>query len=161
MTNEEFGDLLTQALAELTVKQDHLQDVYDLGQWASWWCDQEAELLQFFDGNDRVAVEADIINLGSYSAPNHSWKWGWSNPPILKSLREKALPIKELAKITGFPLFANEAAFELDEPMVWEMMAIVVKHLGAMGCYRAPTENGLYIFLAINALRILTPRTLH
>jgi hypothetical protein len=37
--------------------------------------------------------------------------------------------------------------------MAWELAAIAVKHLGAMGCYRAPSSRGApTTFLAITRI---------
>ena len=44
-------------------------------------------------------------------------------------------------------------AFKADESMAWELTAVAVKHLGAKGCYRAPSGGGLYTFLAITDIR--------
>jgi hypothetical protein len=152
MTDNEFGELLASANEELREKQSRLNIEYCLGDHPRWWFNQETEKLQFLDGSGNVVVEADVIDIGSYSPNSNTWKWAWGNDSVLPALREKALPLKELEEITGFSLFGAEQTFEADEAMAWELTALAVKHLQAPGCYRAPSSNGLHTFLAITKL---------
>ncbi|MFK7699820.1 DUF6882 domain-containing protein [Pseudomonas caspiana] len=100
-------------------------------------------------------VEARILDIGSFAPKRLSWKWAWSNPTVLEESRERVLPIKELQAILGVGLFGDEEAFSIeDEAMAWELAAIAVHHLNALGCYRAPTPpDGPTIFLAITELK--------
>jgi len=150
-----FERLLETAMAALMSKQEELQRLYTLGDMERWWLDQESATLKFFDAHDRLAVEAQILNIGSFSPKHSSWKWAWSNPTVPQALREQALPLKELQAITGYELFGNDEAVALeDESMAWELTAIAVQHLGALGCYRAPSPpDGPTVFLAITSLR--------
>jgi hypothetical protein len=154
MTNDEFEGFLASANEELRQKQDLLMQRDGLGSYPRWWFDQATAKLQFFDEADNLALEADIIDIGSYSAKTKTWKWAWSNRSVLPALREKAEKLKELERITGIALFAHDQAFAVEgESMAWELAAIAVKHLGAMGCYRAPSSSsGPTSFLAITRI---------
>ena len=155
MTDEEFGAFLSSATEELSKKQDLLTEQYGLGTWSRWWFDQTTEKLQFFDKADNLKVEADVLEMGSYSPKSHTWKWAWGNSTVLPALRKKAEPLKELEDSTGFEIFGYEHAFEIeDEVMAWELAAISVKHLSALGCYRAPSDGGPINFLAITNIRL-------
>jgi hypothetical protein len=155
MSEDTFEVLLETAMAELVNKQEALQRQYGLGDMARWWLDQDTATLGFFDEQNRKVVEARILNIGSYAPKRSSWKWAWSNPTVAEELRERALPLKELQAISGIDLFGNEEAFSIeDEAMAWELAAIAVQHLNALGCYRAPSPpDGPTIYLAITDLK--------
>lgn len=143
MNDIEFQDFLDSANAELRLKQEGLKNEFGLGSASRWHFDQATGNLQFFDENDQLALEADVISVGSYSPTSNSWKWAWSNDTVLPWLRQRAERLKELEDATGIELFGYENAFEVDdEAMAWELTAMSVKHLGAVGCYRAPSSTG-------------------
>jgi hypothetical protein len=152
MTDEEFEAFLASANAELRDKQSSLMQVYGLGEMKRWWFEQATEQLQFFDDDDKLALVAKVVDIGSYSPKSKTWKWAWGNSSVLPDLRNKALSLKELKTVTGFDLFGNEHAFVIDgESMAWELAAISTRHLDAIGCYRAPSSSidGPTTYLAI------------
>ncbi|MFB3305275.1 DUF6882 domain-containing protein [Pseudomonas sp. AMR01] len=155
MLEQTFESLLETAMSALRNKQEQLNRDYGLGNMARWWLDQETATLQFFDENDRLSVEAQILNIGSFAPKRSSWMWAWSNPTVPSALREKALPLKQLQTLSGAECFGAEEAIALeDEGMAWELAAVAVHHLNALGCYRAPTPpDGPTIFLAITHLK--------
>jgi len=155
MNDAEFQEFLDAATAELQEKQEKLSTDYGLDDVDTWWFDQATEKLQFFDPQKRMVVEAEVINAGSYSPKSVTWKWAWSNESVLPALRKKAEKLKELAAITGAEIFGEPLAFKIDdENMAWELAAMSAKHLGALGCYRAPTEGqGPEVFLLIMKIR--------
>jgi len=156
MTDDEFDAFVAKVSEELKSKQAELTSAYDLGAMKRWWFEQQGARLQFFDDNDDLAVEADVVGIGSFAPASSSWRWAWSNPTFLPELRERALPLRQLKPITGFDLFGNQETFSIaDETMAWELAALAVHHLGALGCYRAPSSEagGPTTFLAISALR--------
>lgn len=157
MTQPEFDAFVDSAMQELQHKQEQLDSVHGFGGFARWFFDQETEKLEMFDASGRKALEADVIDIGSFASNSQSWKWAWSNSSVLPSLREKALPLKELSGATGRQLFCIADAFLLDgECMAWELAAVSVKHLDALGLYRAPHDAGrLSTFLAISRIRHL------
>jgi len=159
MTDEEFDAFLAKVNDELESKQAELNSTHGLGEMKRWWFEQEAAKLQFFDRNDRLAVEADVVGIGSFSSKSSSWKWAWSNPYFTPELREKALPLKRLETLTGFDLFGNDGTFSIcGEAMAWELAAMAVHQLGAQGCYRAPgsSPDDPQTYLAIAGLRRVT-----
>jgi hypothetical protein len=155
MTDEEFKSFLENANEELRRKQQVLKEQYALGVHGRWWFDQATAKLQFFDDANNLSVETDIVDIGSYSSKSNTWKWAWGNSSVLPELRKKVESLKELENITGFEIFGNEDSFEIrDEGMAWELAAISVRHLGAIGCYRAPSSTGEpTTFLAIIGIR--------
>jgi len=153
MTDSEFEAFLANANEELRHKQALLVEQYSLGEHSRWSFEQSTEKLQFFDEADNLLIEGDVVEIGSYSQKSNTWKWAWSNSSVLPRLREKVELLKELQETTGFELFGREDAFDIeDEAMAWELAAISVKHLGAIGCYRAPSSSdGPTVFLAITS----------
>lgn len=153
MRDQEFDAFLSRALDELKQKQDALRTLHCLGELPRWWFEQDKERLQFLSANGDVLLEASTISIGSYSPVSNTWKWAWSNESVLPALRQKSLRLKELATITGFGMFKNADAFEVDEPMAWEIAAISVMHLDALGCYRMPNQEGPHSFLALTTIK--------
>ncbi|WP_095095826.1 DUF6882 domain-containing protein [Pseudomonas sp. Irchel 3A5] len=155
MEDNEFALLLEKAMQNLMTKQEALQENFGLGEMARWWMDQTNATVQFFDENDRLAVEANILNIGSFAPKSDTWKWAWCNPSVEPELRDKALPLKNLRDITGIELFGSEEAFAVEgESMAWELAAIAVHYLNAEGCYRAPTgEEGPNVYLALTNVK--------
>lgn len=150
MTDEEFGAFLAEANDELASKQMELAAEYGLGSSSRWWADQETSVIQFFDAADKLVLQAEFVPIGSFSPLSNTWLWAWANVTTLPRQREKAEKLKELSALTGFALFDDADTFEVDEPMAWELTAVSVKHLGARGCYRAPSSDGSHFgFLAL------------
>ncbi len=152
MTDAELDAFFDVAYNELQAKQAALGEEYGMGTYSRWHYDQTTAKLQFFDKDDRLALEADFIDIGSYSPVSNTWMWGWANESILPGLRKKAEGIKDLEGLTGLELFGEERAFPArDEAMAWGLTAVAVKHLGLLGCYRAPSssEGGPTTFLGI------------
>jgi hypothetical protein len=154
MTDEEFERFVQAAMAELSRKQDRLTAEFGLGGYARWDLDQKTETLAFFDEGGRKAVRADVINIGSYASNSGTWKWAWSNESVRPHARRKAEPLKQLAAMTGFHIFTEQAAISVDENMAWELAAISARHLDALGVYRAPSSSRpLASFLAITDIQ--------
>lgn len=150
MTDAEFGVFLAEANDELAEKQRALAADYGLGSCSRWWADQETSLIQFFDASEKMVLQAEFVPIGTYSPLSSTWLWAWANVTTLPRQREKSERLRELAELTGFVLFEDADTFELDEPMAWELAAVSVKHLGAKGCYRAPSSDGSHFgFLAL------------
>ena len=154
MNEEEFEAYLAEASEELRFKQDALTSEFGLGQYSRWWFEQKTAILQFYDDNDVLGLEADIVDIGSYSPKSKTWLWAWANVSVLPELRHESEKLKELRDVTGYELFENHHTFHVDEGMAWELAALAVKHLDAKGCYRAPSSaGGNFSFLAIKNLR--------
>lgn len=157
MDDDAFQSFIDTAQQELAAKQEALMADYDLGTFPRFLFDQPSGTLRFFDQADRLAVEAEAIHIGSFAAESRTWKWAWANESVLPGLRQRAEPLRELVQVTGFDLFGDDAAFAIeDEAMAWELAAMSVQHLGALGCYRAPASGkSLLSFLAIMDIRKL------
>ncbi len=148
MTDEQFDIYVDQAYDELMKKQDLLTKNHDLGKHKDFWFDQTTGILQFKDQSGKVEVEVMATPIGSFSTKSNTWQWAWANESFLKPLRSKAENLKQLVELTGFDVF-QAPIIKADERMAWELAAMSVKQLNALGCYRAPNSNNAFIFLAI------------
>jgi hypothetical protein len=156
MNDADFDLFLTSANAELKEKQTHLTETYGFGTHKRWMFENNKAILQFFDNDDKLVVEANIIDIGSYSPANKTWKWAWAYESIAPELKEQSLRIKELEDITDLVVFAEKEPFEADEYLAWELTAMAVKHLSAMGCYRAfSSARNVNMFFAITSVNCL------
>ncbi len=154
MTDDEFVQFMQDAMDELREKQDTLEREYGFGDYARWAFDQVTERFHLLDDAGHVVVEAEVVDIGSYSPKANTFKWAWSNTSVLPALREKAARLKGLEEYTSIPLFGYEDAFTVeDESMAWELAAMAVKYIGAMGCYRGPSSTGgPHTFLALTSV---------
>ena len=157
MSAEAFETFVDTAVDELSRKQDALISEHGFGDFDRWHFDQALQKLEMFDAADKKIMEADVIYIGSYARNSNTWKWAWSNAFVLPALRDRSVALKALERVTGRRLFVVPEAFKLDEEcMAWELAAVSVQQLGAMGVYRTPHEDGrLHTFLAITAIRHL------
>jgi hypothetical protein len=147
MTDEEFEAFLAEALSELETKQDALTHRWGFGAFSRYLLDQPTASLQFMDASGAVRVRSSVIPIGSYAARSGTWKWAWANESLVAPLRAAAGRLRELQGVTGLPVFGSPA-ITAQPDMAWEMAAMSVKHLGALGCYRAPGKDS-DVYLAI------------
>lgn len=158
MTDAEFDVFLDNAHKELAKKQEGLIADYDLGSHRRWMYETENSYIQFFDSYDRLVLEADIIDIGSFSPGNNTWKWAWAYESITEANKTESLRLKELEEITDLVVFGAAEPVEADEYMAWDLAAMAVKFLGAHGCYRAhSSKRNVNMFFAIMNLRKIEP----
>jgi hypothetical protein len=154
MTDEEFDLFVEESTKELNRKQKSLVKTYRLGKWDEYFYDTPSGELQFKDNKGAVQVRADTVPLGSYSTTSGTWQWAWANKSTPTAVRKQAEELKKLFKRTGIDVF-KMPAIEIDEPMVWELAAMSVSHLGAKGCYHmaAGADGHLNVFVALMDVR--------
>jgi hypothetical protein len=155
VTDEEFDAFLQQAVDELGQKQARLQSGYGIGGYAAFWFDQKSGTLEFRDDDARPRLVATIVPLGSHSTKSDTWMWAWANQSILPALRSLAEPLKDLGRRTGVAFLA-EPSFGVTEGMPWDLTALGVQHLGALGAYRAPSKDR-DVYFAIVSLKRMGP----
>jgi len=156
MNDDDFELFLTSANDELKEKQAHLTATYGFGSHKRWMFENDKAKLQFFNQDDKLVIEADIIDIGSYSPSASTWKWAWAYESINPVLKNDSLRIKELEEITDLVIFGEKEPVEADEYLAWELAAMAVKHLNAMGCYRAfSSARNVQMFFAIMEIKVL------
>jgi hypothetical protein len=150
----DFDDFIATSMAELRDKQELLGATYGIGRHARFWFDQPSGTLEFRDANEQPHITAEIVPIGSYSAKNGTWMWAWANKAIVPALRDRAGCFRELASITGVDSLGQEV-INVEPDMPWEIAAMAVRHIRAMGAYRAPGKaSDLYL-----AIMKVTPVT--
>ena len=156
MNDDEFEFFSTSANAELKEKQAFLTNTYGFGSHKRWMFENNKATLQFFNHENQLVIEADIIDIGSYSPSASTWKWAWAYESIDATRKADSLRIKELEDITDLIVFGEKEPFEADEYLAWELAAIAVKHLDALGCYRAfSSARNVNMFFAIMAVHVI------
>jgi len=156
MNDDEFELFLTSANAELKEKQEYLTNTYGFGSHKRWMFENDKAKLQFFNHEDKLVLEADIIDIGSYSPSAKTWKWAWAYESINPLLKADSIRIQELEEITDLVVFGEKEPFEADEYLAWELAAMSVKHLDAIGCYRAfSSARNVNMFFAITAVHVI------
>jgi hypothetical protein len=147
MTDDEFDAFVEASVSELETKQEALISKWKLGSLGRYLFDQPTARLQFFDASGNVVVKASVVPIGTYSPKGETWMWAWANDSFLEPLRSQASKLRTLGQITGVPVF-DTPSFTADPDMAGELAAISVKHLGALGFYRAPGPRS-DVYLAI------------
>lgn len=151
MTDPEFDDFLAARVEAFERKQGDLRERFGLGTHARWDYDQPTGRLRFSDAAGRPVVEAAVTPVGSWSTAADTWQWGWANPSIVEPGKSQAARLQGLFEATdGLECFHNPL-FECDEVQAWQLAALGVDHLGAVGCYVAPAGAAL-LFLAIDRI---------
>lgn len=155
MSDDELAAFVEESMDRFLAKQESLLSEYGVGSHDRWHFDQATETLRFFNEAGELVLEADVVAIGSYASNSNTWQWAWSNDSLLPAIRHKAEPLRELQTVTGLDLFDSESAILLDDDdMAWELVAMCVRQLGALGGYRAPSSSrSLAIFLAITRFR--------
>jgi hypothetical protein len=152
MTDEEFDTFVEQAIDQLQRKQDILIESNRLETYPDYWFQQDTGTLQFKKADGKVAVEASIIPIGSFSSRSETWQWAWANQSVIAQLREKAESLKGLFDLTGMDVF-QKPTVEADEDMAVELAAMSVLYLESLGSYRIPMpEHQLMMFVAIERM---------
>jgi hypothetical protein len=147
MDDEEFDLFMQQSYEEWEQKQEYLTKTYRLGKGGDYAYDTPSGELKFMDKAGKLRVQAATIPLGSYSAKSGTWQWAWANKSNPPAVRKQAEKLKELFKRTGMDVF-KMPTIEIDEPMVWELVAMCVSHLEAEGSYAMPAGQ-LTVLVAI------------
>jgi len=156
MNDIEFELFLTSATNELKSKQEALTHNFGFGSHKRWMFENDKAKLQFFNQEDRLVIEANIIDIGSYSPSASTWKWAWAYDNINAAMKAESLRIKDLEEITDLVIFGESKPVEADEYLAWELAAMAVKHLNALGCYRAfSSARNISMFFAITAVNII------
>ncbi|MBW4656952.1 MAG: hypothetical protein KME20_28485 [Kaiparowitsia implicata GSE-PSE-MK54-09C] len=150
-----YSLFIRSSLEELSEKQAALERVYGVGDYSRWSFDQiTRRAFHLLDENRQVVVEAEVVSIGNYYPRSNKWEWSWNDTSLLPDVREQARRLKGLESYTGVPIFGYKNAFEISgEAMAWELAAMAIKYIRALGCYRTPSPcGGLHSFLAINSI---------
>lgn len=152
MTDEQFDVFLDKCYRELEEKQERMFSEFNIGVYEEYWFDQLTRTLQFINHN-KVEVEFYILCIGTWAHQKNTWMWGWANNSFTEEIRQEAERLKGLRKITDYELFEKEG-FDCDETMAYELTAIALNHLNAMGMYKIPGERS-HLFVSLMEKKLL------
>lgn len=152
MTDEQFDEFVDSCYEEFETKQSKMLQDYNLGTYGGYWCDQITKTLQFKNDN-KVELEFEIIFIGSWAHKKETWLWSWANSSITEECRKDSEVLKGLKERTGFEVFEQEG-INCNEMMAYELVAMSLNQLNAIGMYRVPGELS-HLFVAIMKKREL------
>lgn len=154
MTDEQFDDFVDSCYKNLETKQRLMYETYRIGTFSDYWFDQELSVLQFKNSN-KVELEFEIVCIGSWAHKNETWMWSWANPSMTNECREDSGRIKALKTKTGVEIFEMEG-LNCSEEMAYELVAMSVSQLDAIGMYKIPGEKSHLFVALINATFVFT-----
>ena len=146
MTDEQFDTFLDQCYEEFEEKQSQLFQTYGIGTYQDYWFDQNTQTLEFRN-EGKCEKKFLIIPIGTWAHQKNNWMWAWANDSFITEFKFRAKNLLELKHITGNDLF-EENGFDCDETMAYELTALGVHHLKAIGFYKIPGERS-HLFVAI------------
>ena len=146
MTQEEIDEFIDSCFAEMEEKQRQLLARYRINTFESYWWDQETSVLQFKNANV-VELQFPVVFIGTWAFNDQSWLWGWENRTFLESVRTASERIKTGATHTDHGYFEAKM-LQADENRMWELTALAVRSLGALGVYRVPADSH-FLMLAL------------
>jgi hypothetical protein len=147
-SDEEFQQFAHPLIHEAMAKNDVCEQQFKSGEGPRWDYDCDRSTLTFSqDGRSRVI--ADVLLVGTTQADR--WQWSWANGNLPKEERALTEPIRHFGEKYGWTKLAIPFQ-DTDEYTGWEMTALAVHALGAIGSYRFPTDRG-YAYLIYRDIR--------
>src|SRR5205085_707930 len=132
---------------------DMLSRAYGIGSYASFWLDQPSGTIEFREATGQTKLIAKIIPVGSHSTRSDTWMWAWANESIPQVWRERAGVLRELEDVTGVKWF-GEPVINVTTEIPWELTAFAVRHLGALGAYRAANRDSVLYVAIVDITRV-------
>lgn len=150
--SERWEPFVSDAIDELTTKQDQLQDRFGLSKHERWDYDQETGEIVFSNaGVPAVAARFQIV--GSISTVNDTWLWSWANFSLVPEISERLLAVREFGEAEGFANLTIPK-WPATEEDGWELTAAAAKVLNADGAYRTPSKAGFLFLLLMDVRRV-------
>ncbi|ESQ92417.1 DUF6882 domain-containing protein [Asticcacaulis benevestitus] len=150
---EWYAEWRHEAVHQLMDKQAHVRKIYGINDLPRYDYDVEAQQLTFSE-NGVVKVVADIQVVGTVSPKD--WLWGWANThwpePVVADL-ERVVSFGEENSIQEL-ISGYVTDVDLNQ-LGWELTAVAVRVLDAVGAYRPPSETGA-LFLLIKSNRFVS-----
>jgi hypothetical protein len=152
MDQEAFHLYVKDTVAKLDAKITSMRQNSGIGDYDSYEYSQDSGLLHF-SVNQKIVKSYRTVFIGSLVEKEKSWLWGWANPSLKPVIKKAAEKIKGLEEFTGLPIFSSPA-IQADEGTAYELSAMAIDYLGAMGLYRHQGELSSIYFAMIEELEI-------
>jgi uncharacterized protein DUF6882 len=131
-----FRDFLHPLVHASIDKNERFKERY--GNHPRWDWDSDSALLAFSNrGNVKLRIRVSIAG----TTEGDSWEWSWANKNLDAFLKLDMDRVREFGEANGFEMLTSPF-LEADEHTGWEMTAVAVHVLDALGSYRFPTEHG-------------------
>jgi hypothetical protein len=141
-----WATIVKKSTEALRKKQRSLERNFELGRHKRWdWDQEKAQLI--FSNDGIVAVQCDIVFVGSVSTISDTWLWAWANFGLTDAVRAHVNRVREFGEARDLPKL-TVPKWAAEESDGWEMSAIAADVLKAKGVYRTPSQTG-FTFLAI------------
>lgn len=143
---EALDGLIADSFDYLQAQQDSFMATFRVGEHERWDWYQESGQLIFSDaGKPVVACAVDFV--GTFSSRSDTWMWAWANPSFLAPVKARSQEVRELGEALNHLKLAC-ATWPADPVDGWEMTAVMARQLGAIGAYRAPSEQG-FLYMVV------------
>jgi hypothetical protein len=149
---EWYADWRHEAFHQLMDKQDEWQIAFGIKDLPRWDYDVETETLTF-SKDGVVKVIADIQVVGTTGSKD--WLWGWANDHWPKNVVKDFEPVILFGEEHGIMelIYGHVENDDLNH-LGWELTAVAVRILNAVGAYRPKSEDSAgALFLLIKSVR--------
>ncbi len=128
-----------------------------VAKYPSWDLNADEGVITFGD-NERTGVVASIQILGTYSADDSTWLWGWSSPEIGQEAAKTAQVRDDHEEIPEL----TTPTYSCTKIKAWSVAAAAAHAMRAESCYCLPGEVDLFVALFdITELGDDDPRAAH
>jgi len=135
-----FQEFLHPLVHESIEKNNRFREKY--GQHERWDWDPDSATLIFSDaGLPSLRVHCSVVG----TTRGNQWEWGWANRNIPDSEKRDMELVRNFGEASGYGRLTSPF-LDADEYTGWEMTAVAVHLLEALGSYRFPTDQG-YCYL--------------
>lgn len=160
LTPAEQQDLIHHAVHELQAKQAKIGARWKIGgesalEAGRWDYNIDEQTMTFSEGG-QPRVVADMRAVGSYAETSKTFQWYWH------TLGERNHPVvSDVTDLEGFGLVRGierltKVWWECDLQEGWEMTALAAYLLEAEAGYRAPTADGMYLYMLLDNFRAVS-----
>ena len=119
---------------------------YQIASYASWFYDQESELLRLYNSDDDERF-FKYVPVGTYATEAGTWLWSWDNEHSIEKNKNATLKVKEFGEIHQFEKLTT-GLIECEQEECWNFVALSRKLLDPMGLY-CTQSRGLIIYMFI------------
>lgn len=131
----EADQFLASALEEFNVRQKAMGQEWRFDSYKRWGFEQLSGTfrLEYEDGKQLLA---DGQILGSYSATENSWEWGWHNPYVDPAIARDSKQVKEIGERLGLACVTPGMVPVPNEEFVSFLCAIGLKATSSISVFR-------------------------
>ncbi|GAA3977411.1 DUF6882 domain-containing protein [Mucilaginibacter dorajii] len=150
LSGQSFEDYKDNCVADLTSLQPEFIKLHDVNAYEDWFYDHGTGAFHFKSISGKN-LYFKYVDVGSFSTKTNTWNWAWDNPTTPKHVSRALEKVKDFGAIHNFEQLTT-GLFEGDEYTGWEMTAIALKLLNAIGAYQVPHEHLFIYFIFTNEL---------